>query len=235
MPTKMYALARNGPKRLQLSWGLGWRNFIIRLDGLEIAQIHSAQQLRQINTFDLDVDSKLTVVLDGNKLNVSLNGWPVPGTPGDPVRRWTTSYSTIGWVAGLSILTGIALQSSKATPGSAFAGTFSIVAGMVFAILAYCVWCRSRAALWVAVGLYALDTLSLFVVALAGNVFSMVGIIVHILFLFFIYGGFEGLDGLDAETYYRAKEVLPPMLGGTPQVDKRVTHAAQIIRNGGDR
>ncbi|HWP07316.1 MAG TPA: hypothetical protein VNN72_16305 [Polyangiaceae bacterium] len=106
MPTKQYALEVGGPKRVKVSYGMFWKNFLVEVDGREVGRIEGGlKALRVGSTFALANGSELKVrVATGLVAAVELfiDGKPVPGSAAVPLPKW--SYFFIGGCAVIPIV-----------------------------------------------------------------------------------------------------------------------------------
>jgi hypothetical protein len=97
MPTKKYALEVGGPKRLVISWSIGWKNLSVKFDGQEVARLANAYDaISAGSTFPLPDGSELRARLQsgrfGPKLILNRGGKPVPGSDGVPLPRWVYAF-----------------------------------------------------------------------------------------------------------------------------------------------
>lgn len=97
MPTKKYALEVGGPKRLVVSWAIGWKSFSVKFDGQEVASLANAYDaISAGSTFPLPDGTKLDARLHkgrfGPKLHLDRGGKPIPGSDGVPLPRWAYAF-----------------------------------------------------------------------------------------------------------------------------------------------
>ena len=160
MPKQTYPIERNGPKRLEVSWGRSWKNMTIRLDGTAIGTIPGQKELSAGQEFSLPDGSTLKVQLIKNffaGLHILRNDQPLPGSAGDPHTKLKGAYRTTYFIGGFNLFLGLAtmifeirlLQMSGI-------GVFNIVFGVIFLILGYFVQRKSVISLFVAIVLFAL-------------------------------------------------------------------------------
>jgi hypothetical protein len=136
MPTKKYALEVGGPKRLVVSWGIGWKRFSVKFDGQEVVHLTDAYDtISKGSTFPLPDGSALQARLQsgrfGPKLLLDRGGKPVPGSDGVPVPRWAYAFFALSALipivalggalpallgsAGALVCAGVARDESKTT------------------------------------------------------------------------------------------------------------------------
>ncbi|MEP7289926.1 MAG: hypothetical protein ABI947_29625 [Chloroflexota bacterium] len=220
MTKKLYALQRKGQKRVELSYGALYRNFAVKLDGIQVGTAADRNELKNGKTFTLSNGSKLRVQLEKNsQVSVYMNDRPLPDSPTDPVKKFTNAYSTIFviavWTALLSFVLPAILHSTSGRTTSAAASTFTIVFALAFAgffaLLGWLVMQKIRIALWIAIIVYGIDLLFLVFGMLNGSSTFVAGIPVHLFFLYYMYKGFEGLDALEQEQARSQSEVLAPL------------------------
>lgn len=97
MPTKKYALEVGGPKRLAISWGIGWKSFSVKFDDQEVARLTNAYDaIVAGQSFALPDGTKLEARLHkgrfGPKLHLDRSGKPIPGSDGVPLPRWVYAF-----------------------------------------------------------------------------------------------------------------------------------------------
>src|SRR5215212_2125470 len=111
MPSIKLALERGEPKRLELSWGAFWRNFVVRLDGAEIGRIAGQSELKAGREFTLANGSVLRVQVTTGALSPELrvlrNGQPLPGSATDPTSLVRQAAHVFFFIGGASILIGV--------------------------------------------------------------------------------------------------------------------------------
>ncbi len=107
MPTKQYALEAGGAKRIKVSWGMFWKNFVVAFDGQEVGRVEGGlKELKIGSTFALPNGSELRVRVKTGlvpDLELFLDGKPVPGTAAVPMPKW--GYVFIAACALIPIIT----------------------------------------------------------------------------------------------------------------------------------
>jgi hypothetical protein len=164
MAKKTLALEPGGPQRLELSWGMSWKNFQVTLDGKPVGTVSGGQkELKQGVEFPLPDGSTLDIQLSQNFMNVELrvlrNGVPVPGSASDPEQRVRNAAYMLYFLAGLNTLLGVVamLINSELLEGMGV-GLGNILFGAVVAVLGFFTYRRSRVATVLAILLYAADS-----------------------------------------------------------------------------
>jgi len=197
MPRMKYALEKGRPPRLEVSWkGLGWKDFTIKLDGLEVGKIADKKELMEGREFALDKDTILKVqsvrTLSAYELQVLVNGQPVPGSSSDPNRRLAIAYGMVFFTAGLNVLLGLIAEMIRVDfLLNMGIGLGSILFGVLMGIMGVLVMTRqSSIALGIAVGLLIIDGI---MGLIAG---SFTGIVARIIFLIPMFGGFGAIREL---------------------------------------
>jgi hypothetical protein len=206
MPKQQLALEAGGAKRLEISWGMNFKNVSVKLDGREVGTIPDQKALKEGRTFTLDDGSRLQVQLVRSAMSQDLqvlrNGKPLPGSASDPEKKLSTAYGVIFFVGGLSLVIGLLAEIANIdflrTLG---AGWFSVVVGAIFIGLGFLVKQRMLIALYAAIVLYALDAVLLVVAAVSvpGGRPPVSGIVLHVIFLIFMFQGISALQELNRQ------------------------------------
>lgn len=165
MPTKRFSLEHGGPKRLEVSWKMMWKDVKIKLDGVEIGSIQNQKEFTNGRDFTLADGSKLNIKLTRRLLSLDIqllrDGKPIPRSVSDPAQVLKSSYGTIFFIGGLNILLGFwaLLDENMFLHKYIAEGVFNIFYGCVFLILVLFVKNRSAIALGVAIVIFAIDGL----------------------------------------------------------------------------
>jgi hypothetical protein len=162
MPTKRYSLNPGEAPRVELTWGVSWKNLRVSLDGKEIGTIPSAKELKAGQEFPLGDGTTLQVQLHQNfiapELRVLRNGRPLPGSASDPAERVRVASQVVYFIAGLNIVVGLLVGMFHVDFLRIIgAGWPTFFTGVIYLVLGYFVQRRSFAALVAAVALFALD------------------------------------------------------------------------------
>ena len=203
MPTVRFAMERSGPKRLEVSWKFGWKEFQVRLDGAPMGSAEGKSELQAGREFELPDGSRLHVQLT-KQLQLTRNGKPVPGSAGDPMAILKMSYGLIFFIGGANLVVGVLAEAMGDSTFSAVFGWPDAVVGALFVGLGLFVRRRSTIALGVAVALLGGILLLRVVGGLAaisqgGVPMGIGGIALGIVFLISICKGFGAISQLEAE------------------------------------
>lgn len=165
MAKKTLALEPGGPQRLELSWGMFWKNFQVTLDGKPVGTVSGGQkELKQGVEFPLPDGSTLEIKLVSGFMNVELrvlrNGAPLPGSASDPEQRVKTAAYLLYFLAAFNTLVGVvAMVINSEVLENMGLGLGSIIFGAIVAALGFFSYRRSRVAMVLAILLYAADGL----------------------------------------------------------------------------
>ena len=214
MPKQDYAFEPNGPRRLEISWGMFWKNIIIRLDGKELDTFAGQNEFRQGKEYKLDDGSVLSIrlvnSLMGQDMQVTRNGKPLPGTMQDPATRIRSSFVLLYFVGGWKILFGILGLAMNGVDFNVVSRNFiDIFVGLVFILLATLVRRRSMIALIAGIALFAGDALytayTLYQTGQQQNVFSL------LIQAFLIYYLYQGVGAIKKEREEAEKQGFSPL------------------------
>lgn len=204
MRTVSFALAEGEPKRLEIESHAFWKNCRIFLDGVEIGRIPDQKALMQGLSYPLPDGSTLTLKLDYKVIFIQFqmerNGVPLPGTMAHPLDKLKSAYILIYIIGGTDFLLGLlaVLLHSEMLRGFGFSW-FSMIVGAVFLELGLLTQRRSKAALIIAVILYAIDAwLSLMALEMIGG-YDSSSLLVHTLFIIPMILGIGAIDKLKKE------------------------------------
>ena len=195
MPKKSYPLDQEGEKRLTISWKSFWKDFIVKLDGSTIGTLQGQKELLQGKTFALSDGSNLEVKLvrtwSSTTLQILRDGEPLPGSGSDPATKLKQSYGLLYFIGGLNLVLGIiAFLFQVDLLIDLGMGTYSVVVGSIYLLLAFFVQRKSKIALGIAIALYGLETM----LSLISGVTS--GVFVRLFFIVFMWPGFKAINEL---------------------------------------
>ncbi|MEL7643157.1 MAG: hypothetical protein AAGU25_03510 [bacterium] len=206
MPKQDYAFELNGPRRLEISWGMFWKNIIIRLDGQELDTFANQNEFRQGKEYKLDDGSVLSVrlvnSLMGQDVQVARNGKPLPGTMQDPQTRLRSSYVLLYFIGGWKILFGILGLAVNGVDFSVLSRNFiDMFVGLVFILMAYLVHKRlSLIALIAGIALFAGDSLySAYTLYQAGQQQNVFSLLIQVFLVYYLYQGVRAIKKVKAE------------------------------------
>lgn len=163
MTTKRFALEPGGAPRLELTWRYGFKDLVIKVDGLEIGRVSDPSELKLGRNFALADGSTLRVQLDtrfhSRELVVTQNGVPLPGSSSHPQTIQKAAYVALYLIAAVTGGIGVAaVASADGKFGGVDGGIGMLVEAAIYAILAWRVAKRSLIALYIAIALFALDS-----------------------------------------------------------------------------
>ncbi|KFE69160.1 hypothetical protein [Hyalangium minutum] len=203
MAKKTFALEPGGPKRLEVSWGMFWKNFTVTLDGKQVGTVEGGQkELKKGVEFRLPDGSDLRVQLVSGALNVELqvtrNGAALPGSASDPAQRVQSAAYLLYFFAGLNTLLGVvAMLIDNEVLDRLGMGLGSIIFGAIVATLGFFTSRHSRVAPMLAIVLYVADTLYTFVASVeAGGRSPGAGIIVRVWVIWTLWKAFQAAGEL---------------------------------------
>jgi hypothetical protein len=173
-----YALEPGGPKRLTIDTNFGWRNSIVKFDGVEIGRIADLGTLKKGVDFTLPDGSALHMqyVFKYNTISIKItrNGIDLPGSQIDPHSTVKGASNILYIIGGFSILLGF--LSSASDLSQEYGGSWlSILLGLVLLLLGFLTRRGSKTALIIAIILFSLDTVSTFIylIEVGGNSVSI--------------------------------------------------------------
>jgi hypothetical protein len=172
MPSQTFAFEPKGQRRLEISWAPFWKNITVKHDGKTIGTMADQKELKAGREFGLPDGSRIHVQLITTAFSVDLrvlrNGEPLPGSNADPAVRHQAAYGIIYCVAGLNLVLGlVAAVFQVRFLYQIGLNEYSILFGALFAILGHSTRKGSLLALILAIGLFALDSLSGFYFAIS--------------------------------------------------------------------
>ena len=202
MPKQQFALEKGGSKRLELSWGMSWRNFTISLDGMEVGKIEGGQKsLKKGRSFTLPDGSTLSVQLKtglSSELQLLRNGKPLPGSASDPRQKLNNAT---GLIIGLGILSFVLGLLAFFVPFLQEIGISwdSMIFGLILTGLGYWAKQESSLALWLAIIFYVLGSLITVYASVSSGASAAGSIVARLFFLAWMYRGVGAIQELKAE------------------------------------
>ena len=227
MPEKRFALEPGGPERIAVSWSGNFKDLSVTFDGAPVGTFNEAKELKEPQRFSLADGSTLTVQLASPflipELLVTRDGEPVPGSSGDPATRHANAWHMVLFIAVLNVGIGLLVEMFDVSFLRRIgAGWGSVLSGLLYAVLAYFVRGRSLVALAVAVALFVLDGIFMFVTAArAGGAPPVAGIVPRILFLIPMVRGFPALRALG-----QPRRRVPPRASARPSSARGLSPSA---------
>lgn len=168
MPTKTYALEKEAPHTLTLTWDRKFNSLVVQHDGREIGACHGVDAVKAGQTFKLNDGHDLTVKLEtgfmGGGLFLWRDGVAVPGSAADPYTNVKVAAYITYFVAVVNCVLGIlAIATSSDALTAMGAGIGGVIEGLIFGVLGFFTFRGSLVAVSAALALYVLDWISLFV------------------------------------------------------------------------
>jgi hypothetical protein len=162
VPDKDFPLEPGGPPRLGVSWRGALKDLSVSFDGQPVAAFEGPKELKEARRLVLPDGSTLEVRVASPsgfpELLLTRDGEPVPGSSGDPAVRHATAWQVVAAVAVLNVVVGLLVEATGADFLRGIgAGWPSVLAGLVYGVLAWLVRGRSTVALGIAVALFVLD------------------------------------------------------------------------------
>jgi hypothetical protein len=173
MPNKKYALDEDGPLDLEVAWSGQLKNFTVRYRGADVASVPALKEHKQGISFPLPNGRTLFAHWKTGgmapELLLLVDGKPLPGSASDPLMRVKTAAGVTWFIAAMNTVLGVVAVAVKSEALDAIGiGLPSIFFGAVFATLGFFIWKKhSPAALYVAIALFALDSVAS--IAMAGG------------------------------------------------------------------
>ncbi|MEI6519000.1 MAG: hypothetical protein WCO98_03000 [bacterium] len=204
MASFSYALVPDGPKCLLISWeGISKKDFTVKYNDAILGVINSDVELQKGKEFQLPDESILHIQLKGipRELCISHNGKPVIGSSNHPEERLKGAVSLLYLLAILNIVIGLLAEIFNISILKQLGlGYGSAVLGIIYGILAFFTKRRSLPALYIAFGIYILDTISMFAgMSQPGVNFSVAPFFVRYIFIYYLWKGIVGLKELKAD------------------------------------
>lgn len=188
---KTYALEKGGPKTLEFSWGVGWKDFTIRQDGDVIGTVDNKEALREGREVTLKDGSRLYVRLNlgimDSGLEIMKDGKPLEGSNADPSSRIKSCFGLLILLAILDILGAVFVvaflpQETFARADALIYGFVYMFFGFVYVFLALMVRKPSITALYIAITLIFLEVLfGIGIMAMSGGAGSIFWAVIRII------------------------------------------------------
>jgi hypothetical protein len=202
MPKQSYALERGGLRRLEISWGMFWRNVTVTLDGNVLGTVPGQSELAAGQDFPMPDGSTLTVrlvsTIISSELQVRRNGEPLPGSAADPLVKHKTAYVIVYGIGALNLVLGVlSLILQVEILENIGIGFYTLAFGLGFILLGYFTQRRSSLALMLAIGLFGLDAGVNFILTLmAGGSPSIVGVFLRVILIIPMVQGVAAIRAL---------------------------------------
>ncbi len=225
MPSRKYALEAGGPERVAVDWEGAFKNLTLAFDGTTLGSFENAKDIETPHSFALADGSRLELVLAKigpfPELRLSRDGEPLPGSAGDPQTQLEGAANMIFVIAALNAILGlITVIFGIGFLQAIGVGWASLVTGAIYAGLAVLVKKRSLLALAVAVGLFSLDGVYMFVAAAEAKASPPIGaLIARVFFLMPMIRGFVAIGELNKPRKPNRRAPSPP--GGPRAITPR--------------
>ncbi len=216
MPSKKYAFEAGGPERVEVDWEGAFKNLTVTFDGASLGSFENAKDIETPQSFALPDGSRLELVLAKvgpfPELRLSRDGEPLPGSAGDPQTQLEAAANMILAIAAMNAILGFVAAILDLTfLKSMGVGWASVLTGAIYAGLAVFVRKRSFPALAVAVGLFILDGLYMFVAAAEAKASPPIGgLIARVFFLIPMVRGFGAISELNKPRKPKRRAPSPP-------------------------
>ncbi len=211
MPSKSYALEGGGIERVNVTWEGAFKDLALSFDGAPLGSFATAEELETPSTFPLPDGSRLEVSIAKfgpfPELRLARDGEPLPGSSGDPQTRLEGAANVLFAVGALSALLGLITALFDITILKAMGmGMASVIGGAVYAGLAVLVKKRSTMALAIAVMVFVVDGVLMFVAAAEMKASPPVGgMIARVFLLLPMLRGFGAIRELEKPRPKRAR------------------------------
>ncbi len=140
MARRTYALADGGAKDLELLWEGNYQKMVVRYQGTEVGNIPTSRELLEGRTFEISGGKKLEIRLVtgflSKDLYLSVDGQPLPESPGSSQSQLKESFWTLVIVSALSVVLGVvAILSGMQQLVRSGMGWESVISGGILALL----------------------------------------------------------------------------------------------------
>ncbi len=193
---KTYALEKGGPKTLEFSWDIGWKDFTIKQDGDVLGTIENKEALKQGREVTLKDGSRLYVRLNlgimDSGLEILKDGKPLEGSNADPVSRIKSCFGLLILLSVLDILGAafVVISLPAETYARADGLLYSFVYmffGFAFIFLALMVKKASLTGLYIAITLIVIEVLfGIGIMAMSGGVESIFPWVIRIVITIYL-------------------------------------------------
>lgn len=208
---KTYALEKGGPKTLEFSWDIGWKDFTIRQDGDILGTIENKEALKQGREVTLKDGSRLYVRLNlgimDSGLEILKDGKPLEGSNADPVSRIKSCFGLLILLSVLDILgaafvvISLPAETYARADGLLYAFVYMFF-GFAFIFLALMVKKASLTGLYIAITLIVIEVLfGIGIMAMSGGVESIFPWVIRIVITIYL---------MSSAKYFREVRVQTP-------------------------
>jgi hypothetical protein len=198
MATKTFYLDEEKKEKLDISFGIGWKNFSIKHNGTGLGAPVSKKELKNGVEYRLPGENVVRARVKSGliqELELLLNNVPIKGSPTDPDQVIKTTFNLAVIIATLNILIGMLgmldILPMLKTMGI---GLGSFIWGALILLLSFGIKKKSSFAAYAIAGLLALDII--LTIVFAANVNSntpTAGIVIKVIFILYMIKGAKAL------------------------------------------
>jgi hypothetical protein len=193
---KTFALEKGGPKTIEFSWDIGWKDFTIRQDGEIIGTIENKEALKQGREVTLKDGSRMYVRLNlgimDSGLEILKDGKPLEGSNADPASRIKSCFGLLILLSVLDILgaafvvISLPAETYARADGLLYAFVYMFF-GFAFIFLALMVKKASLTGLYIAITLIVIEVLfGIGIMAMSGGVESIFPWVIRIVITIYL-------------------------------------------------
>ncbi|MBD3376174.1 hypothetical protein GF406_14150 [candidate division KSB1 bacterium] len=199
-----YPFEKGGPKRLKIQWKGTFQDITVELDGEQIGTFDNREHFLGGQEFTLTDGSMLSVRLPNSGFSlpvVEKDGQRLSPCGHDPEKILQAVYKFLFMIAAANITIGIlTIVNYKAFSDMPSAGWWCLPIGILFGVLGYFVKQRSKTALAIATGFFALNFILTMIFAVdLPKPYYFVMIVLRVGILFVLLMGFGAIKGLRQE------------------------------------
>lgn len=199
MPKQKFFLDTARTQEVLVQWKGIWKEVTVSHNGTVLGEpIPNLAALKQGKDYPLPDGRSLNVKFQSgfakSGLEINVDGRPLPGSVGDPKVELKLAAGVVWFIAGLSTLLGVLGMTGVPFVMAMGFGWPSLVAGLVFGVLAWFVGKKSQLALGLALGLFAIDTVVTLVAGMdAGGRAPTTAIIMRVFLFLAMFRGFAAI------------------------------------------
>ncbi|HRE88036.1 MAG TPA: hypothetical protein PK095_02760 [Myxococcota bacterium] len=192
-------------QEILVQWKGIWKEVTVSHNGTTLGEpIPNMAELKKGRDYALPDGRTLNVKFEAglakNRLELKVDGRPVAGSGGDPKVQLKLAAGVIWFIAGLSILLGVLGMTGVKFIEQMGIGWPSVAVGVVMGVLAFFTAKKSQAALGVAIGIFAIDTVLTLMAGIdAGGRVPTTGIIVRVFLFIAMFQGFAAIKKVKEE------------------------------------
>jgi hypothetical protein len=213
MPKQSYFLNADKTDVIELSWRGFWKDITVTHNGHVLGTFHSFSHLKQGQYFTLHEGSTLHIYYSkayGDQgMKVTINGFPVKGSSGDPEVRLKGVMGIAIVIGALQFILGAIGEFGDVELLQEMGVSWPLmVIGAVIIGLGYCVYkFRSVAALIVIIVIIGLDALLTLAFSIEGGRMSFGGIFIKVFMIIALAKGFSAITELKDQEAIRDRDL----------------------------